>query len=547
MADRAIALARETQDDRALLEVLHGAMAAQMDYRAPADRLPLNLEQEALARRFHDRPRQLRARMRLVFDYQGQGDAALAEMHAVAFDDLASQLKPPRFRWLLPGWKAMRAIYEGRFADAGPAIEQSHALADAGMLGPVRQWVQRCCLARVAERHSEIPALTDRASEMFHGEAQLGAWIGMLTCASLCWRSGRDEQARLFLTRALDALKAFARADDPTRFADAPTLSWTGEAFCLLPEEQLGRAYAMLLPLRGQQTSSGGIGMTWDGPVDRMLGVFACQLGRLDDAIAHYGSAIDDLGARGGEGPLARTLFEAAEVLAKRSAKGDAERAAGLVARAEALALRLGQHALLERFRGRVPSADTRVAPATAPAKPAEPFGLRREGEYWEIRGETSRFRLKDSRGLRLLARLVERPDQDVHCLELAADAPDGDASETADRGDAGELLDENAKRQYQRRVEDLRETLAEAESFGDRTRAEKARAELEFIAQELSRGLGLGGKARKAGSSAERARVAVQRRLKDAVTRIAEHDEALGRHLEWAVKTGTYCCYRAK
>src|SRR5258707_15785510 len=54
MADQAIALARETEDDRTLLEVLHSAMAAMMDYRAPSERLPLNLEQEPPARRFPD-------------------------------------------------------------------------------------------------------------------------------------------------------------------------------------------------------------------------------------------------------------------------------------------------------------------------------------------------------------------------------------------------------------------------------------------------------------------------------------------------------------
>ncbi|MFT3841536.1 MAG: AAA family ATPase [Myxococcaceae bacterium] len=549
MADQAIALARETADDRTLLEVLHGALAAMMDYRSPAERLPLNLEQEALARRFHDRPRELRALMRLVFDYQGEGDARLAEARAIAFDDLAAQLKPARFRWLLPGWRAMRALYEGRFADAERHLEESHAVADPGMLGPVRRWCQRSALLRIAERHSEGVTIHDEVGNLFTGEGELGGWIGLLSSASICWRSGQLDRARALLDQALRALAVFAHDDrDPTLHADGPTLAWGGEAFCLLPPKDLERAYQSVLRYQGLQTSTGGIGMTWDGPVDRMLGVFAGALGRIDTAISHYQAAIDDLVRRGGEGPLARTWLEAAELLVKRNGPGDAATAAGYVAEAEHLAQRLGQHALLALFKTRLP-ANAPAAPKTVPpsARRADPFSLRLEGEYWEIRGEASSFRLKDSRGLQLLARLVERPDQDVHCLELASDAPGADPSEAGDRGDAGEWLDDSARRQYQRRVEDLRETLAEAESFGDRARAQKARAELEFIASELSRGLGLGGKSRKAASATERARVAVQRRLKDAVTRISEHDEALGRHLEWAVKTGTYCCYRSK
>jgi hypothetical protein len=524
------------------------AIVALMDYRDPKERLPLNLEQEALARRFHDRPRELRARMRLVLDYQALGDASLAEARAISFDDLAGQLKPPRFRWLLPGWRAMRAIYEGRFADAEKAIEESYALADPGMLGPVRRWIQRGALWRVAERHQEALSSGAQVTELFSGEGEMGQWIGNLTAASTCWRLGREDLARPLLEAALRGLEAFAKVPgDAVRFADPTTLAWAGEAFCMLAEDQVERAYQVVLTLQGQQTSTGGIGMTWEAPVERMLGVYAARLGRLEVAIAHHQATIDDLSSHGGLGPLARAWLEAAELLRRRNGRGDEALASRYAAQAEALAQRLGQHELLAQFSSRVPKSTAAVVAVVPPAAKRDPFSLGLEGEYWEIRGESSNFRLKDSRGLRLLARLFERPDQDVHCLELASDGPQSDGSDAPDRGDAGEWLDDAARRQYQRRVEDLRETLAEAESFGDRTRAEKARAELEFIAGELSRGVGMGGKLRKAGSATERARVAVQRRLKDAVARIAEHDEALGRHLEWAVKTGTYCCYRSK
>jgi hypothetical protein len=42
-----------------------------------------------------------------------------------------------------------------------------------------------------------------------------------------------------------------------------------------------------------------------------------------------------------------------------------------------------------------------------------------------------------------------------------------------------------------------------------------------------------------------ERARVNVQRRLKDAIRRIGEQDPGLGRYLEATVRTGTYCVYQ--
>jgi hypothetical protein len=95
------------------------------------------------------------------------------------------------------------------------------------------------------------------------------------------------------------------------------------------------------------------------------------------------------------------------------------------------------------------------------------------------------------------------------------------------------------------RRVEELEDQLDEAERLGDRGRASRAREELETVAEQLASAVGLGGRDRKAASNVERARVNVQRRLKDAIRRIAEHDAALGRYLDATVRTGTYCVYR--
>jgi len=43
---------------------------------------------------------------------------------------------------------------------------------------------------------------------------------------------------------------------------------------------------------------------------------------------------------------------------------------------------------------------------------------------------------------------------------------------------------------------------------------------------------------------STERARVNVQRRLRDAIKRVTAQCPAAGRHLDRSVRTGTYCKY---
>jgi hypothetical protein len=116
--------------------------------------------------------------------------------------------------------------------------------------------------------------------------------------------------------------------------------------------------------------------------------------------------------------------------------------------------------------------------------------------------------------------------------------------AEVVDVGDAGEVLDAEAKRAYRTRMLELREELEEAEQWNDAVRAERARDELEALEAELSRAAGIGGRDRRVGKAAERARVNVQRRLTDALKRIAEIDAELGKHLGAAVRTGTYCSY---
>ncbi|HSD87290.1 MAG TPA: hypothetical protein VLB44_07235, partial [Kofleriaceae bacterium] len=77
-----------------------------------------------------------------------------------------------------------------------------------------------------------------------------------------------------------------------------------------------------------------------------------------------------------------------------------------------------------------------------------------------------------------------------------------------------------------------------------DLGRIERLAAELDAITDELVAATGLGGRARKAGSRIDRARVNVQRRIKDAIRRLGGEDESLGRYLDATVRTGTFCSY---
>jgi phage terminase small subunit len=141
-------------------------------------------------------------------------------------------------------------------------------------------------------------------------------------------------------------------------------------------------------------------------------------------------------------------------------------------------------------------------------------------------------------RGLPLLARLVATPHVEIHSLELVSG---GDA----DQGDAGEHLDSTARSAYRKRLATLADELEDAQQRGDVTRAEAICDEHEALLKELSRAVGLGGKVRRASGATERARVTAQRRLREAIRKIADLDAELGGHLDAAIRTGTFCAYR--
>jgi hypothetical protein len=198
---------------------------------------------------------------------------------------------------------------------------------------------------------------------------------------------------------------------------------------------------------------------------------------------------------------------------------------------------------------------DVGVVEAQSPAVTTEPAVFRREGEYWTVAFNGRAFRMRDAKGMRYLARLLARPGQELHALDLARNArdqranaalPDGLEVRGDGLGDAGPVLDAEAQAAYRDRLRELRSELDAAQEAGDGERASRLQVEIDFIVRELSAAFGLGGRARKEGSAAERARQSVTKAIRDALRRIREEDVALGEHLTRAVRTGLYCSYDA-
>ena len=141
----------------------------------------------------------------------------------------------------------------------------------------------------------------------------------------------------------------------------------------------------------------------------------------------------------------------------------------------------------------------------------------------------------------------MEAPGREIHVLDLTGErAGAAAANEAIDTGDAGELLDDEARRSYQRRLEDLEETVAEAESFGDAARAARAQARRSRCWARSSAGRsGWGaGRAGRAGRRNGRAaRSSAASRTPSSAS--ASTTRPSGALLTRTVRTGNYCVYR--
>jgi hypothetical protein len=175
---------------------------------------------------------------------------------------------------------------------------------------------------------------------------------------------------------------------------------------------------------------------------------------------------------------------------------------------------------------------------------------FQQEGEFWTLayRGRTAR--LRDTKGLHYIARLIAEPCRDLHVRDLAAmhqqnETGNGNGAGSACvEGDLGTILDARATAQYKQRLAEARQELEEATTAGDLGQAARTRHEVEMITAQLTAAYGLGSRPRTAGDPAERVRKAVTNQIRRSLDRIGTAHPELGRHLTNALRTGFVCTY---
>jgi hypothetical protein len=247
--------------------------------------------------------------------------------------------------------------------------------------------------------------------------------------------------------------------------------------------ERARAAYDELAPYAGQLVVIGGA-VTIVGPVDAFLGLSADCLGRVDDARGHWEAALRQAQAMSAQ-PWIQRLTELLAIPTSR----------------------------LPRFS--------------------------RQGAVWSLEYAGLAVHVPDSKGVRDLAALLAQPGSPIPALVLAS-GPEAPAPQFG----SDEVIDDTARAAYRRRLQQLDDELDDAAVAGDEHRVLVAQGERDALIDELSRSLGLGGRARRLGDPGERARSTVTARIKDSLTRIEAMHPELGSHLRATVHTGRQCVY---
>jgi hypothetical protein len=546
LAREAIAMARTLDDEASLRIVLHGAGSALVDYAPIDERLNVDHQTLALAEAARDWPLAFRARLRLFFDHLQRGTWAAADTALAGCESLADRLRRPGVRWNVALMSALRSDSLGNFEAGAAKRTEAHALMgrdeDESRRGPTTLHTFALALLRHDhERLSDVVPVSLAAALPVELAGPMQALL-LAVCHS---RSGRHEQAQRLVSQIDLHAPSIKNELMPLHLlSDVCTLSQLREPAAVLESH--------LRAFDDQIVSWGVFGFGVFGPVAGLRAALLGVLERFDEAFAEFSLATQRARQLGARPALARTLYDHARALTLRGHDGDHALAHSMLDEATDLVRTLGMPALAvwtEALRARLVAGGGAISlgPASQPVEPARAlaslravtFSLEREADVWRITHGARSFRLKHSRGLAMLAQLVERPGREVHALALGSD---GDAGEL---GDAGGAIDVQAVRAYRERIEALRERERTAETLADADAADRARTEIDQLAQHLSAALGLGGKERKAASAAERARVNAQRRIKDAIQRIAHEDPELGRYLSLCVRTGTFSMFQ--
>jgi tetratricopeptide (TPR) repeat protein len=273
----------------------------------------------------------------------------LTDMEAVEADHreclrLADELRQPYILWQVANMRGMWALLEGRFDEVEQLAQEAFAIGQqaenpnaVALFG-----VQIMALRREQGRLDELEPAMRSFIDQYPG---IPGW--RIALAWVYTELGQEDEAR--------AEHEVAAAHD---FADLPwDQFWIGgvalacEVCNFLDDRRRARVlYERVLPYADRCLVAAPVAACY-GAVARHVALVATTLGRFDDAVALFETALE-VNTRIGSRPwVAHSQHGYARACLARARPGDADHARELVSEADRTAAELGMKALHERMR----------------------------------------------------------------------------------------------------------------------------------------------------------------------------------------------------
>ncbi len=506
-----------------------------------------------LARETGDRETELAGRARRTATSIEAGDIHALEADIAVHARLAGELRMPFHQWTAATMQAMRVLLRGGLGEAEKLADEALFMQPERPNARFAHLDQLVVIRWEQGRLGELREVWQGFVERFPGVGFARGWLSLAEA-----EQGRDDDARRGLRSLVDDIPRLPR--------DGLWLPALALASLLAARLEAADDAASLYPLLSPYADR-TVAITMPHPVvclgsaSLYLALLAAVASRWDEANSHFQTALRVNDRLGAAAFLARTRSEYARMLIRRDRPADRGRALQLLDQALAVARTLGLARLVQEISTlrEIETGGTVTGVADEASAITGGHVFRREGDFWTVAYGGSVVRVRDSKGLHYLARLLAQPAREFHVVDLeAAESQPAQRARSErlaragvaelevrrDLGDAGELLDAKAKAAHRARLAELRAELDEAEQFSDATRAARSRQEIDFLEDELARAVGLGGRDRRAAAHGERARLNVTRAIRAGVANLARVNPSLGRHLTATIRTGRYCSY---
>lgn len=519
LTSRLTEMAREDEDDDTLSSMLTTQHEALWRPGTATERLQIMTELQVIARRRGDRDtEQFAASMMWVCLLELNDPGYLSQYQA--FAALAARYRTPRLAAGADLDGAVLAAFQGRFDEA---FERHAVVADTVPPKDLYFWMVHYLEWTLHLRRGDWM----RAREVAHRFVESDLDHRLITAAQAA-EEGRFTEAAAYLRERVGTVSVMNQALYDRVLA--LTAAGTGD------RDLIATARATLAPVSGTW-SVDLYGMDVGGPIDLYLGMVERTAGDRDRSVALLDRAI-----RAAD-HLSSAYWATAARIELLRALGPADvRCRDIHDRITTDLSSLDTPALRDRMLT-LTSPDTRRAKPPTVTRTGNGAEFRRDGAVWQLSWAGRLVALPDAKGLADLHTLLGNPGADIASTTLLHPGQNP-AVIAATRAGADPVLDDTAREQYRARLQRLDDLLDEAGTAGDVVRRDELLTEREALITELRTATGLGGRSRRLGDPAERARKTVGARIRDTLRKLDAAHPELADHLRTSVRTGSSCRY---